>query len=99
MRGPRRARRIPEAASRSPLVHGALDRHGSTPHTKENVMIVENLNRSELAYEWELTREWEMSHDCVEGRHSPSCLDVWTNSTLLRSEDENTEPNILRGLD
>jgi hypothetical protein len=62
-------------------------------------MIVDDLHHNALAYEWEMTREWELSHDCVDGQHSPSCLDVWTRSTMLRGEDDNTEPNILRGLD
>jgi hypothetical protein len=60
-------------------------------------MTVDRLDRNTLAYEWELTHEWELSHDCADGQHSPSCLDVWEHSPMLK--DESAEPHILRSLD
>jgi hypothetical protein len=59
-------------------------------------MTVDGLNRKADA-------EWDFFHNCGEDHaHSPSCLEVWTWSTMLQTtgaEDENTEPHILRGLD
>jgi hypothetical protein len=60
-------------------------------------MTVDRLNRSQAE------AMWDFLHGCDEDHaHSPSCLEVWTWSTMLpttSAEDGNTEPNILRGLD
>jgi hypothetical protein len=60
-------------------------------------MTVDRLDRSQAE------AMWDFLHGCDEDHaHSPNCLDVWSASTMLPSTgaaDENTEPNILRGLD
>jgi len=64
---------------------------------KDFVMTVDRLDRSQAE------AMWDFLHGCDEDHaHSPNCLDVWSSSTNLPSTgaaDENTEPNILRGLD